>query len=149
MHVVHFCVLLMHTVWPVNACVECTVCYRTSSLFFFQLQLHDKAKSSEELAKVYRVLGYFQSKDIIAQLLDFTFSVSTCMSMCVCVWFCAHVFVCVLCSYVCCVCLCVCLCVFVFLCVLRVPLCVCVCVRMCVACVCVCVCVCVFMCVFV
>ena len=103
-----FCVLLMYTVWPVNACVECAVCSRTfPAFFFFQLKLHEKAESSEELAKVYCVLGYFQSKDIIAQLLDFTFSVSTCMSMCVCVWFCAHVFVCVLCSYVCCVCLCV------------------------------------------
>eukprot|EP00731_Ephydatia_muelleri_P009994 Em0005g580a len=38
------------------------------------MELHEKAESSEELAKVHCVLGYFQSKDIIAQLLDFTFS---------------------------------------------------------------------------
>ncbi|KAL5489416.1 hypothetical protein EMCRGX_G018506 [Ephydatia muelleri] len=38
------------------------------------MELHDKAESCEELAKVYRVLGYFQSKEIIARMLDFTFS---------------------------------------------------------------------------
>ena len=58
---VHMCSL------NILACVAVLLC---------SSQLHDGAKSSDELAKLYRAMGYLQSRDLIARLLDFTFSVS-------------------------------------------------------------------------
>ena len=60
---VHMCSL------NILACVAFLLC---------SSQLHDGAKSSDELAKLYRAMGYLQSRDLVARLLDFTFSVSLC-----------------------------------------------------------------------